>query len=66
MEVTLEELQQMLKDGKISNQQFTKIMIDNFGEKKVMSALQETMEEVYGKDVLTKPLPPSIKETFGV
>ena len=56
MEMSLEELQKMLADGKISTEQFTSIMIDNFGQETVMKAMQDTFEQVYGS---------SLKKIFG-
>lgn len=65
-EVTLEELRQMLINNEISTEQYTQILTDNFGAEKVASCLQETMKEVYGKDILTKEVPENLKKTFGV
>lgn len=48
-ECTIEELQQMLRDGKISTDQFSKIMIDNIGREAFMKAFNSTLEE-YFKD----------------
>ena len=60
-EMSLKELQQLLIDGKITEDQFTKILMDNLGSQKFMEIMQKTLEETYGTDLLTKPIPPGLK-----
>jgi hypothetical protein len=60
-ELSLQELQQLLIDGKITEAQFTKILMDNIGVETFMKCLHETMEACYGKDLLTKPIPEGLK-----
>lgn len=60
-EMSLQDLQQLYKDGKITEPQFTKILIDNLGAKKFMEVMQATLEETYGKDLLTRPIPEGLK-----
>lgn len=52
MEVTFEELQNLLKDGKISSIQFIQILTENFGSEFVNSLIMETLYKTYDKDLL--------------
>lgn len=60
-EMSLQELQNLLIEGKISETQFTKILIDNLGEKKFMETMTKTLQQTYGKNFLTNPLPKDCK-----
>ena len=66
IEVTMKQLQQMLKDDKISIEQFSSIIIDNLGEKCFMDAVQYSLEQKYDKYFLTKKIPESLEKIFGV
>lgn len=63
-ELTLKELQQLHQDGKITDEQFTKIIMDNLGTEKFLRIMQETLEETYGTDFLKKPLPENLHKVF--
>lgn len=60
-EMSMQELQELYKDGKITSDQFNRILMDNLGTKKFMELFNLYLEENYSKDLLKKPLPESLK-----
>lgn len=59
-EMSFKEFQQLLIDGKITENEFTKILIDNIGAENFMKIIQETLQKAYGNDLLTKSIPEGI------
>lgn len=57
IEVSAQELQQMLIDGKISSTQMVHILRENLGDENVMRLLGSLMKDAYGNIDLSKPVP---------
>lgn len=60
LEVTMEELQEMLLQGKISTEQFVSILRENLGDEEVNKLLKESVEASYENGLLIKPVPKSL------
>lgn len=58
--VTMEELQEMLLQGKISTEQFISILRQNLGDEEVEKLLKDTIEKTYSKNLLSAPAPKSL------
>lgn len=56
-EMTIQDLQRLYIDGRITTDQFNRILMDNLGTSEFMKLFGSLMEKAYSKDLLIEPTP---------
>ncbi len=67
MQVSLDEFEKALIDGRINIHQFLEVMVDNFGQKKAMEIIKKNLEiamEKYEKDFENNDLASDVSSYF--
>ena len=67
MQVSFDDFQEALVDGRINMHQFLEVLVDNFGQKRAMEIIQKNLEiakEKYDKDIQNDDVISNISDNF--